>query len=67
VEGARERGEQPLDNAAAICDTTATDASDRFTTEWAGVVKTHDEGVDWSVTSDRPSGPFSPQQAHLNN
>jgi hypothetical protein len=51
---------------SSICDTSATDARDRFT-QSGQVPRTHHQGVDWSVTSDRPPGPFSPQQAYLNN
>ncbi len=49
-----------LDNAPTICDTTASDAHDRFTRS-GQMLQTHRQGVDWSVTSDRPPGPFSPQ------
>src|SRR5205807_7711870 len=64
--GNAQREDSPLDNASPLCDTTATDALDRFTCNGQGL-QTPRQGVDWSVTSDRPSGPFSPQEAYLNN
>src|SRR2546421_8290362 len=64
--GNAQREDSPLDNASTLCDTTATDALDRFTCNGQGL-QTPRQRVDWSVTSDRPSGPFSPQEAYLNN
>src|SRR2546423_1196804 len=64
--GNAQREDSPLDNVSPLCDTTATDALARFTCNGQGL-QTPRQGVDWSVTSDRPSGPFSPQSAYLNN